>query len=138
MKTKLIYSNFDQETGESVVAIENKYGVFYGFSDLHPEEENVSSFVGCRYAEMRAWIKYLQYRKSLIDEQIKGLTDFEKILKGTWNYNESSPENKRLRKRIQELKEEKEVYKNKIDFIKQGLKNAMDDRDNFVKKHLTK
>ena len=49
MKTKLIYSNFDQETGESVVAIENKYGVFYGFSDLHPEEENVSSFVGCRY-----------------------------------------------------------------------------------------
>ena len=138
MKTKLIYSNFDPETGESVAIIENRYGTFYGFSDLHPEEENVSSFVGCRYAEIRAHIEYHRHRRDLIDEQIKGLTDFQKILKGTWNYNDQSTENRRLRKRIHELNEERASFSRKIELLKQTLKTSMENRDEFVKKHLTK
>ena len=79
MKTKLIYSNFDQETGQSVAMIENKYGIFSGVSELHPEEENVYTFVGCRYAEIRAYMEYYRHRRDLIDEQLKGLIDFQNI-----------------------------------------------------------
>lgn len=138
MKTKLIYSNFDPETGESVAVIQNRYGTFYGFSDLHPEEENVSTFVGCRYAEIRAHIEYHRHRRDLIDEQLKGLIDFQNILKGTWNYNDQSTENRRLRKRIHELKEEKRTFTRKIELLKQTLKHSMENRDKFVKEHLTK
>ena len=138
MKTKLIYSNFDPETGESVAIIENRYGTFYGFSDLHPEEENVSTFVGCRYAEIRAHIEYHRHRRDLIDEQLKGLIDFQNILKGTWNYDDQSTENRRLRKRIHELKEERRAFTRKIKLLKQTLKASMENRDKFVKEHLTK
>lgn len=138
MKTKLIYSNFDQETGQSVAIIQNKYGIFSGVSDLHPEEENVSSFVGCRYAEIRAYMEYYRHRRDLIDEQLKGLIDFQNILKGTWNYNDQSTENRRLRKRIHELKEERKSFTRKIELLKQTLKNSMENRDNFVKNFLTK
>ena len=138
MKTKLIYSDFDQETGESVAIIENKYGTFSGVSILHPEEKNVSSFVGCRYAEIRAYMEYYRHRRDLIDEQLKGLIDFQNILKGTWNYNDQSTENRRLRKRIHELKEERRSFTRKIELLKQTLKTSMENRDKFVKEHLTK
>ena len=42
MKNKLIYANFDKETGESKVIIDTKYGWFTGYAQCHPEEEAVS------------------------------------------------------------------------------------------------
>ena len=138
MKTKIVYSEYIPEDGMSVVTISNKFGEFTGISYLHEEDKHLeSNFVGCRYAEIRAWIEYYKYRKGLVDAQLKGLSDFEKILKGTWNYNPKSSENNRLRKRMAELKAEKAEYKERIEVLKTTLRMSMDQRDEFVKKHLT-
>ena len=138
MKNKIIYSDFNQDTGESIVIIRNKLGDFHGVADLHPEEEHVSSFVGCRYAEARAHIACAQYQRDVLDTQIKALKDFENILKGKWDYNEHSMEAKRLRRRIHELKEQRMEMKNKIIAMKAALKKAMDERDEFVNNKLNK
>ena len=71
-----------RKQGESVAIIENRYGTFYGFSDLHPEEENVSTFVGCRYAEIPCYIEYHRHRRDLIDEAVKRINRFSEYFKG--------------------------------------------------------
>lgn len=58
---KLISANFNPGTGESIVKIGNKYGTFTGKARLHPDDKNHSSnYAGCRLAEYRAQIKFLQ------------------------------------------------------------------------------
>ena len=64
---KIIYSNFDETTGISTVTILTKIGEFTGTSKLHDEDKNISSsFAGCRYAEIRAIIKY--HKKKLFQD----------------------------------------------------------------------
>ena len=64
MKTKMIYSNYNPDTGESIVKIRNKYGIFTGVSRLQEEDRPYeSSFAGCEYAEMKANISYMKFRK---------------------------------------------------------------------------
>jgi hypothetical protein len=138
MRNKIIYSEYNPETGDSIVVIHNKLGEFYGTASLHPEDKDIaSSFVGCRYAEVRAHISCEQYKKEMIDIQIKALKDFENILKGRWNYNEDSMETRRLRKRMHELKAERKKISEKIAALKKALRASMDERDAFVKKYLT-
>ena len=39
MKNKIIYSDYNPETGKSVVTIRNKFGTFTGYAFLHPDEK---------------------------------------------------------------------------------------------------
>lgn len=137
MKYKLIHAEFFPETGESEVAIENKNGIFIGLAQCHPEEQHPSKFAGCRIAEVRAHIQAAQYEKKILNYQIKELQNFEKILKGLKNYNPNSLEARRLRRRIHELKEEKNKKNNLILSMKRSLKKSMDERDELIKKHFT-
>ena len=73
---KLIYSNFDEDTGISRVIIRTDLGDFEGSSKLHEEDRKISShFAGCQYAEMRAIIKYMKTKIKIIKIQIKELED---------------------------------------------------------------
>lgn len=66
-RTKIIYSNFDKDTGISIVKIQTPLGVFTGKSTLREEDKPyISSIAGCRYAEIKAHIK-------AVDAQIKEL-----------------------------------------------------------------
>lgn len=59
---KLLYSNFDPDTGISIVRIQTPSGTFKGKARLHPEDKNYASQIaGCQYAEIRATIKYLKH-----------------------------------------------------------------------------
>lgn len=58
MRARLKNSNFDETTGVSTVTISTPYGDFTGTSKLHEDDEHhVSKFAGCRFAEMKAYIK---------------------------------------------------------------------------------
>lgn len=135
MKNKIIYSDFNLENGSSVVIIENKkFGCFEGRAQLHPEDrDHLSTFAGCRYAEARANIACVQHQKKLKADEIKTLTDFEKILKNKKDYNHHSMEARTLRKRIYALKEEKQQLKDLENSMKKALRKTMDDRDTFMK-----
>lgn len=70
MKWKLKYSNFDEETGISKVIISTSLGDFEGQSYLHEEDRDImSQFTGCRYAELRAVMKFA--RAKIRNQQIK-------------------------------------------------------------------
>ena len=120
MKSKIIYANYNPETGKSIVKIQNQYGIFTGVSQLQEEDRPYeSSFAGCEYAEMKANISYMKHRKKtrkisnmtrfIICAMLLGMTCFLtwsgiQDLKTTAEIRLSIQQNK---KKTQELEEEK-------------------------------
>ena len=105
MKIRMIYSNFDEETGISTVTINTDYGQFTATSKLHEEDRQISShFAGCKYAEMKAIIMYMRKRIEVINYEITGLENCKKVLEGKKEYNHNSIENRTIRKQIYLLK----------------------------------
>ena len=138
MKNKLIYADYDPTTGVSAVLIRNRYGTFQGYAKCHPEEEAPSTFAGCRYAEARAHIESMTYLIEMLRHQINELKTFENILKSMKNYDASSMENKRLRKRIHELTAERNEKKALTQSMKTALKKTMKEHDEYIEKHKNK
>lgn len=130
---KVIYSNFDETTGISTVTILTKIGEFTGTSKLHDEDKNISSsFAGCRYAEIRAIIKYHKKKLENINNQIKGLDDCRKIIENLKDYNEHSVENRKIRRRLYELKSEKQKIKMYIENLSNKLVDLMNQREKVL------
>lgn len=135
MRNKLIYSNYDRETGLSTVTIRNKYGEFTGYAKLHEEDQNIeSSFAGCRCAEIKALIKSTRAQIKEINIQIKILEDFEKELKHMKDYDPYSMETRRLRRKIYELKDKKAKLYAIISSAESMVKASSDSRLAFLKR----
>ncbi len=134
MKIKMIYSNFDENTGISEVTIMTDIGEFKGTSKLHEEDRNISShFAGCRYAEMKAIIKYMKQKIKNIQMQIKGLEDFQSNLATRADYNYNSIENSKARRRIFELKKQIISWNKKIDSLTARMLDMMTQREEIIK-----
>lgn len=134
MKIKMIYSNFDENTGISEVTIMTDIGEFKGTSKLHEEDRNISShFAGCRYAEMKAIIKYMKQKIKNIQMQIKGLEDFQSNLATRADYNYNSIENNKARRRIFELKKQIISWNKKIDSLTARMLDMMTQREEIIK-----
>jgi len=74
-KTKLVYSNYDPETGISIARIQTPHGTFKGKARVHPREADIaSSYAGCKYAEIRAYIKYYKFLAKLKQSSIEEIT----------------------------------------------------------------
>lgn len=126
---KLLQSNFDEETGISSVTIGTDYGQFNATSKLHNEDLNISSsYAGCEYAEMRAIIKYMKKRIEVINNQIKGLENYQKQLSDRADYNPKSSENIVLRKQLEILNNEKKDWHRKKDSLTNSLIMKMNSR----------
>lgn len=133
MKIKLIYSNFDENTGISTAIIQTNLGQFTGTSKLHEEDRVISSnFAGCRYAEIRAIIKYIKKRIENINYEIKGLQDCKKIIESLKDYNPHSVENRKIRRRIFELEKDKTKLKEQINGLNLKLLDLMNQRDKVL------
>ena len=134
MKIKLTKSNFNEETGISNVVISTDLGEFNGTSKLHDEDRNISSsFAGCRYAEMKAIIKYMRQKIKNIQMQIKGLEDFQSNLATRADYNYNSIENNKAGRRIFELKKEIISWNKKKDKLTARMLDMMTQREKIVK-----
>lgn len=130
---KLISAKFDEETGISTASINTDYGIFTGMSKLHEEDRRISSkFAGCQYAEMRAVIKYMKKRIEVVTNQINGLENYQKILKGKAAYDHNSMETRALRKHIYILKKEKADWQSRINSLSQKLYTQMMTRDQIA------
>lgn len=119
MNNKLIYSNYDSETGKSIVIIRNKYGTFKGKVYIDQEDKKYESkFFGCRLAEIKAVIKCYKYQKNNIKEQLKSLQQLDLDFQKMKEYNNKSFEARRLKRRIFELKQKEQEIENKISTCK--------------------
>lgn len=134
IKYSLIYSKYNPETGVSKVWIKNRYGTFMGKSRLHKEDKDyVSSYAGCRFAEMKAIIKTYKRKVQNLKLRLKELIYFQSMLEQTKGYNSESIEARKLRKRIYLLKEEIKKEEHNIDVYEENFQKEIKQRDASIK-----
>lgn len=76
MKYKLKNSNYNEETGVSMVEISTRYGNFSATVQMRADEEYPSKYFGCKLAEIRALKKAEKMRLRELRAELKGLQDF--------------------------------------------------------------
>lgn len=130
-----IFSNYDKETGESVVTIATDIGEFTDYAYLHPEDKDIeSNYAGCRYAEMRASIQYMKQKRRIAEYKLQELNKIYKDLSQRKNYNKDNIGMKVLEKEIYILEDEREFFKHNTETLIQRLNEAIDNRPDMVKK----
>lgn len=130
MKTyKIVRGDYNEETGVSIVDIATKLGNFRGVAVLQEEDKDFpSSIAGCRYAEIKAIIKFFKRKKLIEKTQLDLITEIIK-------------ENKHNDKLL--LKREKINMNfiescNNIKTLTEKLHNEIKIRDNMISKKYKK
>jgi hypothetical protein len=135
MKFKLIRSNFDEQTGVSSATIATDLGFFTGYAQLAEEDKAVAStFCGCRYAELRAILKYIKKRISLYSHKIQTLNNYFLYLKSRKDFDEESVECKKLYKYINHIKKEKDMWQGKKTSLEAAIFKNIKERDVALQK----
>ena len=135
MNFKLIRSHFDEETGISSATIATDLGFFTGYAKLAEEDREVAStFCGCRYAELRAMLKYIRKRISLYSHKIQTLNNYLLYLKSRKDFEEGSLECKKLYKYINHIKKERNMWKNKETGLSTAINRNIMNRDMTLQK----
>lgn len=137
---KLIFSEYDKETGVSTVVLKDKKGNFFtAKSTLLEEDRDIeSSFAGCRFAETKAYLKMLKNDIKELKKEIKAIENLEKYLKNVKEYDDTSAIAKKIRRykyhtskkiaaaeeRYNDIKEytmkEMHNYRSRVERIKKG------------------
>lgn len=133
---RLINAQFlPEEDNKSVAAISTELGTFYGVSKLHKDDEDVKSeFIGCHVAESKAYIKYIKEKIKILTHQIKALENYEKLIKNLKEYQPHSRENRKLRRMIRELKQEKTNWRKTIDTINKTNNEICEEKRRMLKR----
>ena len=131
---KFLYGYFHPDTGQSIVALANKNGVYVGQAKVHPEDkEHVSKFAGCRLAEARAWLKYLLSevrRKKIMLQTIKNLNKDIQI-----NCQKIDPKiQRRINLKLRDYNQEIIEIQDNIKQLKQSIAKDIQDRDKLIKR----
>jgi hypothetical protein len=101
LKYEVVYSNYEKETGISIVEIASgKYGNFTGKAKLHPEEDLdfISTYFGCQVAERRAYIKLLKAACRDYSSKISALNELECTVKNSKEYDKDNLIARKLRR----------------------------------------
>ena len=135
MKTKLIFSKYDESTGVSTSTIRCKYGEFTGIARLNPEDKtNASSFVGCEIAERRAIIKALKTQLKEVKAMQKAVKMIIQDLEKSKTYQKHSVENRRLRKSYWLYQKQILDIKKNISDIEESINTKLSERATILKR----
>lgn len=136
MKTKIVYEDYNKETGVSTVTIQNKYGRFTGIAHCHPDDmENFSMFAGERYAATYAEIEFIKFRINQEKAKRKALKDL--LLDFHCNEDHKladyvGPLSDHALKMIEVYSNNIEDYKKVISFLKYSIKTQDAERQNVL------
>ena len=134
IQMKTIASDYNEETGLSIVTISTDLGMFTGTAKLHPEDAEIAShFAGCRYAEMRAGIKYMKAKARETKQVLDSLTKIYKNLKQMNSFDKNFKGVKLFEKEIYLLEDEVETFKNNAKTLKERLDKAINTRPDIIK-----
>ena len=132
-KTKLIYSNYDPETGISIVRIQSPEVIFKGKARVHPSENDIaSSFAGCKYAEIKAYIKYFKNLKNLKQYAIKEITKLYNQLSQRKDIPDVAANYAWTQ--LEKLKQEKQECEQEIIDLKKELDDSIKMRSEILKR----
>lgn len=137
IQMKTIASNYDGHT--SKVTIATDLGDITGYAMLHPDDADIaSSYAGCRYAEMRAGIKYMKAKIRIAKYQLEPLKRIYNDLIQKKNYNKNNKGIKMLEKEIYKLEDDIATCKTHIKTLTERLQKAIDARPDIVKNMINK
>lgn len=132
---KMKMSNYDKESGVSIVTLSTDLGEFTGVSRLHEDDREIaSSFFGCEIAEIRALIAYSKRQKMIVAQQYKAFKDMYKNLEQMKAFNKESVEARKIRRKMYELSEEWNQWKDNIESLECNIKAKCAARDAMMKK----
>ena len=98
---KFISGSYDFNTGISTVVVQHLGVKFTGKAYLHPDDkENVSSYAGCEYAEIRATIKALKYERTIEKNKSDMALDFIHACQCYSKFNADDPSTKVLYRQL--------------------------------------
>lgn len=139
IQMKTIASEYNKETGISKVIVATDLGDIIAYASLHPDDKDIaSSFAGCRYAEMRAGIKYMKKKIQISKYQLKPLKRIYSELIRNKNCNKSSKGIKLLEKEIYILEDDIKSYETNIQTLTERLQKAINSRDDIIKNMMNK
>lgn len=139
IKMKTIASDYTKETGLSYVTINTDIGLFTGYSKLNPEDKDIASnFAGCRYAEIRANIKYIKAKIRDIKLQLEPLEKIFNNLNNRKYYNKKNTGMKILEKEIILLQDDLVTLQNNVKSLKKRLQEAINSRPEIVRDMIKK
>jgi len=134
IQMKTIESEYNEKTGVSKVTVATDLGLITAYAYLHPDDRDIaSSFAGCRYAEMRAGIKYMKEKVKISKYQLEPLKRIYNDLSQKKYYNKNNNGAKMLEKEIYKLEDGIETYKTNIKTLNERLQKAINSRDDMIK-----
>lgn len=81
MKGTILYAEYNESTGVSVVTKQTKYGTFTRSVHVHPQDEDIANqYDGCYFAELKCDIAAYQERAKFMRERAKGITHAFNVL----------------------------------------------------------
>ena len=134
---KLISAQYlpEEEDKPSVAVISTELGLFDGVARLHKDDEDVASeFIGCHIAESKAYIKYIKEKIKILTNQIKALENYENLIKNLKEYQPHSRENRKLRRMIFELKQERVNWRKSIETLNKTNNEICEEKRKMLKK----
>ena len=135
MKTKLIFSKYEESTGVSISVIRCRYGEFTGIARLNPEDRaNASSFVGCEIAERRAVIKALKAQLREVKAMQKAVKMIIQDLEKSKTYQKHSIANRHLRKSYWLYQKQILDIKKNISDIEESINTKLSERATILKR----
>ena len=139
IQMKTISSDYNEETGLSKVTVATDLGLITGYASLHPEDAEIAShFAGCRYAEMRAGIKYMKAKARIAKYQLEPLKRVYNTLTNKKNCDMSNKGIKLLEKEIYTLEDDIETYNTHARTLNERLQKAIEARPNLIKDMMNK
>lgn len=139
IQMKTIASDYNEETGLSSITIATDIGLITGYASLHPEDAEIAShYAGCRYAEMRAGIKYMKSKAKIAKYQLEPLKRIYNELINKKNYNINNMGIKLLEREIYTLEDDIETYNTHARTLNERLQKAIEARPNLIKDMMNK
>ena len=73
MKGKILFAEYNAETGVSIVCKQTKYGTYTKSVKVADEDQDIANqYSGCRFAEMKCDIAAYKRRAQNMEERVKG------------------------------------------------------------------
>lgn len=128
-RTKIIYSNYDNNTGVSTITIQTPKGRFTGISLLHDEDKDYASEItGCSYAEIKAHMKMVAADIKELKSNLSAFEKFYNNISTSNSFDEKSYIARKLRKEIFRLKEKINLYEQLKTAMHNTLMSNMENR----------
>lgn len=134
MKYKLKNSNYNEETGVSMVEISTRYGNFSATVQMRADEEYPSKYFGCKLAEIKALKKAEKMRLRELRAELKGLQDFFVEMMDTRTFNGYSFPMLKLGEKMVRLRQDIDVCKYNIRQLGKNYHDLIVSRDAEMEK----